>query len=59
MTSSDQQHSIRACAVKQITKTQTAISKSDSDQGDTGLMSSRSIDGESLLDSFDSVYTIT
>ena len=45
MTSSDQQHFIVACAVKQIAETQTALSNSDSDQVDAGTMSSRSNDG--------------
>ena len=61
MTSIDQQLFILACAVKQIAKTQTAVSKSDSDEDDTGMMSSRCIDGDDdgVLDSFDSVYSIT
>ncbi len=61
MTSTDQQHFILACAVKQIARTQTAVSKSDSDEDDAGMMSSRCIDGDDdgVLDSFDSVYIIT
>ncbi len=61
MTSTDLQHFIVACAVKQTAETQTAVSQSDSDEDDAGMMSSRGIDGDDdgLLDSFDSVYIIT
>ena len=60
MTSTAQQHFTVACAVKQIAKTLTAVSKSNSDEDDAGMMSSRCIDGDDdgVLDSFDSVYII-
>ena len=61
MTSTAQQHFTAACAVKQIAKTLTAVSKSNCDEDDAGMMSSRCIDGDDggVLDSFDSVYSIT
>jgi hypothetical protein len=61
MTSSDQQHLIVAYAVKQNAKTQIAVSKSDSDQVDARVISSRSIDGDDdgTLNRFDTVYIIT
>jgi len=52
-----------ACAVKQIAKTQAAVSKSSVNQVYARVISSRSIDGDGdgdgMLDRFDIVYIIT
>ena len=52
-----------ACAVKQIAKTQAAVSKSSVNQVYARVISSRSFDGDGdgdgMLDRFDIVYIIT